>query len=147
MKIILRKDFESLGKIGDVVNVKDGYARNFLIPRKIAFTATPSAIRTLEEEKKQHARHEQKLISDANNLKSSVEKLSITIPVKVGEDDKLFGSVTNQDIALVINNLGFTIDKKSILLDEPLKSLGIFEVNIKLHSSVTATVKVWVVKE
>lgn len=147
MKIILRKDFESLGKIGDVVNVKDGYARNFLIPRKIAFTATPSAIRTLEEEKKQHARHEQKLISDANNLKSSVEKLSITIPVKVGEDDKLFGSVTNQDIALVINNLGFTIDKKNILLDEPLKSLGIFEVNIKLHSSVTATVKVWVVKE
>ena len=147
MKIILRKDFETLGKVGDVVTVKDGYARNFLLPQKIAYTATPSAIKVLEEEKKQIAKAEQRLIKESDVLKTSLEKLSIAIAVKVGEEDKLFGSVTSQSIADTINAQGFKIDKKNILLEDSIRSLGIFEVNIKLHQSVTATVKVWVVKE
>lgn len=147
MKIILRKDFETLGKVGDVVVVKDGYARNFLIPKKIAYTATASALKAIEEEKLQQARAEKKFVKESEKIKTELEKVSVTIPVKVGEDDKLFGSVTSQNIADAISALGFKIDKKNILLEDTLKNLGVFEVNVKLHTSVTATIKVWVVKE
>jgi large subunit ribosomal protein L9 len=147
MKIILRKDFENLGKIGDVCTVKDGYARNYLIPRKIAYAATPSSLKTLEEEKKQFARLESKQLKESERLKGEIEKVSITIPMKVGEDDKLFGSVTSQMVADALKEKGITVDKRHITMDEPIKTLGIFEIPIKIHTNVTATSKVWVVRE
>ncbi len=147
MKVILRKEFDNLGKIGDVVTVKDGYARNYLIPRNIAYCATPSSLRALEEEKKQHARQEQKEFKDSEKLAVELEKVSITIPMKVGEDDKLFGSVTSQMISEALKEKNFTVDKRIIELEEPIRTLGIFEVPVKLHSKVTAKAKVWVVRE
>lgn len=147
MKVILRKDFETLGKIGEVVAVKDGYARNYLLPRQIAYRATTSSLRALEEEKKQHERQEQKQLKDAEKVGSELEKISITIAMKVGEDDKLFGSVTSQMIADALKEKGFTVDKRSIELEEPIKTLGIFEVPVKLHTKISAKAKVWVVRE
>jgi large subunit ribosomal protein L9 len=147
MKVILRKDFETLGKIGDVVAVKDGYARNYLLPRQIAYRATTSSLRALEEEKKQHERQEQKQLKDAEKIGSELEKVSITIAMKVGEDDKLFGSVTSQMIADALKEKGFTVDKRTIELEEPIKTLGIFEVPVKLHTKISAKAKVWVVRE
>jgi len=147
MKVILRQDYESLGKIGEVVAVKDGYARNYLIPRSIAYRATTSSLRALEEEKKQHERQEQKQFKEAEKLGVELEKLSVTIPMKVGEDDKLFGSVTSKMIADALKEKGFTVDKRTIELEEPIKTLGIFEVPVKLHTKVSAKAKVWVVRE
>ncbi len=147
MKVILRQDFETLGKIGDVVDVKDGYARNYLIPRNIVFRATPNNLNALEEEKKQHVRQEQKQMKEADKLRAEIEKVSLTITMKVGEDDKLFGSVTSQMIADALKEKNFTVDKRSIELEEPIKTLGIFEVPLKIHSSVAAKIKVWVVRE
>ena len=147
MKVILRKNFEQLGQIGDVVEVKDGYALNFLIPRKIAYPAIAGNIRALEEEKKQVAKKHSKELQDAQSLGSDLEKVSITIPVKVGEEDKIFGSVTAQMIADSLKEKGYEIDKRKIEIDEPIKALGIYSINVKLHSDVTAVVKTWVVRE
>ena len=147
MKVILRKDFETLGKIGDVVAVKDGYARNYLLPRQIAYRATSSSLRALEEEKKQHERQEQKQLKDAEKVGTELEKVSVTIAMKVGEDDKLFGAVTSQMIADALKEKGFTVDKRTIELEEPIKTLGIFEVPVKLHAKISAKAKVWVVRE
>ncbi|MBS3945767.1 MAG: 50S ribosomal protein L9 [Melioribacter sp.] len=147
MKVILRKNFDQLGKVGDVVNVKDGYARNYLIPRQIAYQATAGNIRALEEEKKQIVKKEVKELESAQKLASELEKISITIPVKVGEEDKIFGAVTHQMIADAINEKGFEIDKRKIDITEQIKALGIYTVSVKLHPSVTAAVKTWVVRE
>lgn len=147
MKVILRKNFEQLGKIGDVVEVKDGFALNFLIPRAIAFTATEGNTRALEEEKKQMAKKIAKELEDAKALAAELEKVSVTIPVKVGEEDKLFGTVTAQMIAEALAEKGYEIDKRRIDIAEPIKALGIYNVNIKLHPDVTAVAKTWVVRE
>ncbi len=147
MKVILRKNFDQLGKIGDIIDVKDGYARNFLIPRLIAYPAVTGNVKALEEEKKQMARKQTKEFEAAQKLSAELEKVSITIPVKVGEEDKIFGSVTAQMIADSLKEKGFDIDRKKIAIDEPIKALGIYSVNIKLHHDVTAVVKTWVVRE
>lgn len=147
MKVILRKDYESLGKIGDVVEVKPGFARNFLIPRNIAYAALKGNLRALEEEKKVHAKREQKELANSEKLASELEKFSVTIPVQVGEEDKIFGTVTSQMIADALAEKGYEIDKRKIEIEEPIKSLGIYGVNIKLHSKVNAKIKVWVVRE
>ncbi len=147
MKIILRQNFEQLGQIGQVVDVADGYARNYLIPKKIAFAASEGNLRALEEEKKQHVYREKKDLVKAQKLASELEKLSITIPMKVGEDDKLFGSVTSQMIADVLTEKGMNVDKRIIEFDEQVKALGIYTANVKLHAEVTGKLKVWVVKE
>lgn len=147
MKVILRKNFDQLGKVGDVVNVKDGYARNYLIPRQIAYQATKGNIRALEEEKKQILKKEAKELEAAQSLAAELEKVSITIPVKVGEEDKIFGSVTNQMIADALKEKGYDLDKRKIEITEPIKSLGIYNVSIKLHPNVSANVKTWVVRE
>ncbi len=147
MKIILRKDVDTLGKAGDVVSVKDGYARNYLIPRGIAFEATEGALRQVEEEKKQQARRLEKERTIAENLAVQLEKISITIKMKVGEEEKLFGSVTAQMIADALTEKGITIDKRLIELEEPLKALGIYDVPIKLHGGVVSKIKVWIVRE
>jgi large subunit ribosomal protein L9 len=147
MKVILRQDFEQLGKLGDVVEVKDGYASNYLIPRKIAYQATPSALRILEEEKKQRARKLEKEKTGSEKLAAELEKVSLTVQMKVGEDDKLFGSVTSQMIADGLREKGISLDKRWIELEEPIRALGIYEVPVKLPGGVMGNVKVWVVRE
>jgi large subunit ribosomal protein L9 len=147
MKVILRKNYDQLGKVGDIVDVKDGFANNFLIPRLIAYQAQAGNIRALEEEKKQMAKKQAKELDSAQKLSSELEKLSITIPVKVGEEDKLFGTVTTQMIADAIKEKGFDIDKRKIEITEPIKSLGIYTISVKLHHEVTSNIKTWVVRE
>jgi len=147
MKIILRQDFEKLGKVGDIVEVKDGYARNYLIPKKIGYVATKGNLQTHEEEKKQHELRQKKELIKAQKVSSELEKLSLTIPMKVGEEEKLFGAVTSQMIADVLKEKGFDVDKRIIELEEPIKALGIYSVNLNLHTGVVGKVKVWVVKE
>lgn len=147
MKVILRKNFEQLGNIGEVVDVKDGYARNFLLPRQIAYIATEKNIKALEIEKKQLEEKLAQELEGAQKLSSELENVSVTIPVKVGEEDKIFGSVTSQMIAEALSEKGYEIDRRKIEIDEPIKSLGIYSINIKLHPEVTAVVKTWVVRE
>lgn len=147
MKVILRKNFDKLGEMGDIVDVKDGYAQNYLIPRQIAYLATESGIRALQEERKQSSKKEQKDLAQAQKIASELEKVSITIPVKVGEEDKIFGSVTTQMIADSLKEKGFEIDKKKIEITEPIKALGIYNISVKLHSKVHTEVKTWVVRE
>lgn len=147
MKVILRQDFGQLGRVGDVVDVKDGYARNYLLPRRIAYQATQSSILQLEEEKKQHAKRLDKEKRQSEKLAAELEKVSITIQMKVGEDDKLFGSVTSQMIVDALKEKGFTVDKRQIELEDIIKALGIYSVDAKLPGGVVAKVKVWVVRE
>ncbi len=147
MKIILRQDYENLGDAGDIVEVKPGFARNFLLPRKIAYPAKPNFVRMLEEEKrqKQQRRHKEKKL--AEKLAEELSKVSVTISVSVGEEDKMFGSVTTMDIAEALKKEGHDIDRRKIVLEEPIKALGIYSVPIKVHPEVEANIKVWVVKE
>jgi len=147
MKVILRQEFAQLGHIGDVIDVKEGYARNYLLPRSIAYLATPSSMQRLEEEKKQQSRGVEKEKRTSEKLAAELEKVSITIQMKVGEDEKLFGSVTSQMIAESLKETGLTIDKRHIELEESIKALGIYTVNVKLPGSVIGNVKVWVVRE
>ena len=147
MKVILRKDFETLGKVGEIVNVKNGYARNYLIPKKIAYAALKGNISALEEEKKSLFIKANKELTAAETSASELEKVSVTIPVQVGEDEKIFGSVTTQMISDALKEKGFDIDKRKIEIDDQIKALGIYEVNVKLHPSVSTNVKVWVVRE
>lgn len=147
MKIILRENLDNLGEIGDVVDVKDGYARNFLIPRKLAYEASTKNMNQLEAQKKQLERKIEKEKIKAEKIRQELEKVSLTIQMKVGEDGKLFGSVTTQMIADALKEKGFDIDRKTITIPEPIKALGIYTVEIKLHKEVEAKVKVWTVRE
>ena len=147
MKIILRQDFEKLGKIGDVVEVSEGYARNFILPKKIGFVATEGSLRAFEEEKRQHSQRDKKEQHQAEKLAADLEKVSITITMKVGEDDKLFGSVTTQMLSDALKAKGFVIDKHIIELPETMKALGIYTVDVNLATGVVGKVKVWVVRE
>lgn len=146
MKIILRKDFEGLGKAGEMVTVKDGYARNFLIPQGIALKADSGAVKQLEAEKRMEELRKSKSKKAAEQLAAELAKVSCTATVTVGEEDKIFGSVTSQHIADLLKEKGYDIDKKKIKLDEPIKALGIYDVPIKLHPEVETKIKLWVVK-
>ncbi|HQF43139.1 MAG TPA: 50S ribosomal protein L9 [Ignavibacteriaceae bacterium] len=147
MKVILRQDFENLGKIGEIVDVKGGYARNFLFPRGIAYAALKGNIKALEEEKKTVEKRYQQELKAAEELAAKLEPVSITIPVQVGEEDKIFGTVTTQMIADALTEKGHNIDKRKIEIEEPIKALGIYGVSLKLHPNVSAKIKVWVVRE
>jgi large subunit ribosomal protein L9 len=147
MKLVLLEDVDKLGKRGSVVSVKDGYGRNFLIPRKLAMPATEGNLKQIELEAKKYKVKEAKEETDAQTMKGDLEKLSLTIPMKAGEADVLFGSVTSADIATALEKEGYTIDKRKIDIGEPIKRLGVYHVPIKLFRTVTAEVKVWVVKE
>ncbi len=147
MKVILRKDEEKLGHIGEIITVKDGYARNYLLPRGIAYEATDGSLRQLEEERKQQERRSEKERKHAESLATQLEKISVTIKMKVGEEDKLFGSVTAQMIAEALVEKDITLDKRHIELEEPLKALGIYDVPIKLAGGVASKIKVWIVRE
>ena len=147
MKIILREDYKNLGESDDIVEVKPGFARNYLIPRKIAYPAKKSFLKMLEEEKRQkeHRKHKTKKLAEA--IAEKMKNVSVTISVSVGEEDKMFGSVPTQDIHDALIKQEIDIDRKKIILDDPIKELGIYSVPIKLHADVEAKIKVWVVKE
>lgn len=148
MKIILKKEHEILGDEGQIVNVKDGYARNYLIPKGYATIANESNLKSFGEIKKQRAKKIQKLIDEANKIASDLSTHSITIEVKTGEDDRIFGSVTSQMIYDKLKEKGFDdIDRKKIILKEPIKSLGEHELDVKLQHSVVAKLKINVIKE
>ncbi|MGE3800437.1 MAG: 50S ribosomal protein L9 [Candidatus Kapaibacterium sp.] len=146
-KIILRQDYENLGEIGEVVEVKSGYARNFLIPRGIAYRATGGALRAVEAEKQTWQAKQSRLEEDARVIAEKLESVSITIPMRVGEEDRLFGSVTALMIAEELGAQGHNIDRRAIQIDDPIKTLGMFDVPVKLHKNVTTALKVFVVDE
>lgn len=147
MKVILRSDVERLGSAGDVVSVAAGYARNFLLPRGFAVAANDGNVTLIEVEKKRVAKDQVRLKEEAEALAKELEKISLTISKQSGEEDKLFGSVTNMEIAEALAKENHEIDKRKIILEEPIKALGIYTVPIKIHTEVTANVKLWVVKE
>lgn len=147
MKVILMKEVAGLGKEGDVVKVKPGYARNYLIPKKFALKATTNAMNALkrEEEKERVLAERQK--KHAETLKEKLAKISLTISKQTGDEEKIFGSVTAQEIAAKLATEGVKVDKKQIDIEEPIKALGIYNIKIKLHPEVFGRVKMWVVKE
>ncbi len=147
MQVILKEDVQSLGKAGDVVNVSEGYGRNYLLPEKKAILAAPNNLKQLEHQKRIVEALQLKRKRTAEELSQKLASLSLTISRDAGEEDKLFGSVTTKDISEALKNEGFIIDRHDIHLDAPIKKLGIFDVPAKLHPEVTATVKVWVVKK
>jgi len=147
MQVILCKNYESLGEAMDVVQVKNGFARNYLIPNGIAVRATEGNRKQIEQNQAVLAKKEEKVLKQARQLAKKIEKVPCTIPVKVGEEDRLFGSVTNQDIAEFLEKEGHKVDKRHVLLEEPIKQLGVYTVYIELHKQVQAKLKVWVVKE
>ncbi len=147
MKVILKNDIDSLGKAGEIVEVKPGYGRNYLIPSNNAIKATPSNLKAFQEEQKLSERRELKGQKEAEVLAAKLEKVSLTATVQVGDEDKVFGSITSQNIADLLKENGYEIDRKKIHLEEPLKALGVYEIPVKLHHQVEAKVKVWVVRD
>jgi large subunit ribosomal protein L9 len=147
MKVILRKEIDKLGSIGDVVDVANGYARNYLVPRGMAYLATESNVKRVEEEKKQIAKQEIRTEEMAREKAKNLSELSLTFIVKATEDDQLYGSVSDGDIAEKLKEKGFDVDKKMVILEEPIKTLGVFTIEIRLHPEVLGQVKVWIVKE
>ena len=147
MEVILSKDVHALGKTGEVVKVKDGYARNYLIPRKFAYEATSANLKRIEQqEKKRKAQYNQEK-KESEELAAKLSKASCTLSVEVNDLDKLYGSVSESDIAKILEAEGFTVDKKNIIVENPIEELGIFEVGIKLHAEVTAKIRLWVTKK
>jgi len=147
MEVILKEDVAQLGHRGDVVKVADGYGRNFLLPKKLAIEATAGNKKVIEQMKASAVRKTQKDKSDAEALAKQFEGVNVTITRRTGEQDQLFGSVTTSDIAAELEKQGFTVDRRKIELDQPIKTLGNFDVKIRLFREVTATVKVTVAKE
>ena len=147
MDVILREDIEKLGSRGDLVKVADGYARNFLLPQKKAVAATESNRKIVEQERDAYLRREAKLKSEFEGQAKLLSGTVITIAQKVGENDHLFGSVTAQNIADRLEKQNFSIDRRKIQLEEPIRTLGEHKVSIKLHREVTAEITVNVIKE
>lgn len=147
MEVILREEIEKLGRRGQVVKVAAGYARNFLLPKRLAVAATESNKKIVEQEKQAHLRRETKEIGDASELAKVMAAVDITIVQKAGDNDQLFGSVTAQDIAAALEKQGYSIDRRKVHLEDPIKTLGDFKVSVRLHREVTVELPVHVVKE
>ena len=147
MKVILIKDVEKLGQIGDEIEIKDGYARNYLIPRKVAIESTKGAVKILEQKRKERARRELLLKEEMQVVAEKIAGISCTISMEAGEEEKLFGAVTTEMIAEALAAEGAEIDKKKIDLAEPIKALGVYTIDVKLHPEVKAQARVWVVKK
>ncbi|MBM3253245.1 MAG: 50S ribosomal protein L9 [Candidatus Omnitrophica bacterium] len=147
MRVILKKEIEGLGKFGSVVEVKDGFARNYLLPRNLAVRYSKENLKTLEIEKKKLQEIIERKRQDALVLAEKLKNISCTVKVKTGEEDKLFGSVTSTDIVEALRSESIEVDKKDILLEGPIKNLGIYQVPLKLHPEVKTEIRVWVVKE
>lgn len=147
MKLILLKDVEKLGNSGDIITAKDGYARNYLFPKGFALPATDRNVRAVEAKKKHKAEALEKERQEAQGLAEVISRVSCTIAVEAGKDDKLFGSVTVIDIHNALEAEGVLVDKKKIELKEHISQIGIYQIPIKLHPEVVATLKLWVVKK
>lgn len=147
MKVILQENVQSLGKMGDVVNVADGYARNYLIPKKLGVEANIKNIKALEHEKKKIEEKAKKVRNEARGLAERLSSLTLTLSAKAGEEERLFGSITGMDIAEALKKEGFEVERKKILLDEPIKRLGSYTVGIKIHPEVTSKVQINVIAE
>ena len=147
MEVILRATIANVGHAGDLVKVKNGYARNYLLPKGLAYAATPGNKRRVEGEAVRRAQHSAAEKSDAAVLAEKLGAVSVEFTVKAGEGDKLFGSIGSADIAEKLGGLGYKIDKRIIELEEPIKMIGIYKVSVRLHAEVKAEVRVWVVKE
>ena len=144
MKLILKENIEHLGHIGDIVKVAPGYARNYLLPKGLAVEATEKNAKALEHVKRQMAYKKGKALESARNLAAKLTETAVSLSHKAGEEGKLFGSVTNMEIASFLKEKGFEIDRKTIQLAEPIKHVGEFDVVVKIHPEVSATVKVTV---
>lgn len=147
LKVILKENVDNLGKIGDLVKVSDGYARNFLLPRNLVVIADEHNTAEMNHHKQAMEKKRVKVSKEATDLASRLESFSCTISRKVGDQEKLFGSVTSTDIAHALEKGGFRIDKRQIHLDEPIKQLGVFSVAVRLHPEVSSKLKVWVVQD
>jgi len=147
VKVILIKDIEDLGSAGEVVQVKDGYGRNFLIPRSEALIASDTNVAQFESKRKQHEAVAERDRRAAEVIAKKLETDSLTAQVKVGEEDRLFGSVTVQNIAELLEAKGYQIERRAIHLEDGIRELGVYNIEVRLHPDVTATVKLWVVKE
>ena len=147
MEVILREEIDNLGRRGDVVKVAPGYARNYLLPKRLAVAANESNKKIVEQEKQAYLRRESKEIGDANDLAKMMATVEVTIAQKAGENDQLFGSVTSQDISAALERAGYTIDRRKVSLADPIKALGDYKVSVKLHREVTVELPVHVIKE
>ena len=147
MEIILRQAVENLGKPGDVVKVKSGYARNYLLPHGLAYEATPGNLKRIQQERDRLEAAENERRTAAQTLAERLEQVSLTFSARVGEEGKLFGSVTAADIQQQLESQGFHIERRQIDLHEPIKALGVYRVPIRLHADVKPEVRVWVIKQ
>ena len=147
MKVILLRDVDTLGTAGQIVTVADGYGRNALIPKRQALLATDANVALFESRRRQHEAAAEREKRTAEDVAVELEKASLTAQVKVGEGERLFGSVTAQNIADLLKEQGHDVDRRSIELEEPIRALGVYNVPVQLHTGVKATVKLWVVKE
>ncbi len=147
MLVVLRENVENLGRIGDVVKVKEGYARNFLLPRKLVAAADETNVKAIEAQKKSLEKKRQAQKAGAQEIAQKLENQSFTLSRKVGENDKLFGSVTAQDVVSAMKTAGFSIERRMIILTKPIKALGVHPVVVRIEPDVEANIKVWVVKE
>jgi large subunit ribosomal protein L9 len=147
MNVLLIKDIERLGREGDLVTVADGYARNYLIPQGYAILAGDETIKLQEKIRGERLAREAAERQEFVELAEKLSNVSVTTAVKVGEDEQLYGSVTAQDIAGLLQEEGYTIDRKKIVLENPIKALGVYAIEIRLHPEVTGTIKLWVVKQ
>jgi large subunit ribosomal protein L9 len=147
MEVILKQDMDDLGMAGEIVNVADGYARNYLIPKEIALVASKQNIKFMEMQKKKIEISRLKAKGDAEKIKEKVQDMEVTIAQKAGEEEKLYGSVTTMDIAAHLEKQGIAVDRRKIVLDKPIKTLGEFDVPVKLHPEVMASIKVTVIPE
>ena len=147
MNVILCQNVESLGKVGQVLKVKDGYARNFLFPRKIAIAATDGNIKRIEQHKARELALDAKRKQEAEQYAEKLSKVSCTLAVEVNDLEKLYGAVTETDIAQALAQEGQPVDRKTVVIPRPIEELGIFEIGVKLHPEVTAKVRLWVTKK
>ncbi len=147
MEVILKQDISGIGKAGAVIKAKDGFARNYLLPRNLAVPATADNLKKLEQERQSKLKQLEKTKKEAEGLKKKLESLSLTMPVLTQEKDNLYGSITPVEISGALKEEGFDIAKGLIIVDEPIKSLGIYEIPVKLHPEITARIKIWVVKK
>ena len=147
MKVILREDVIDIGAAGETVEVKDGYGRNYLIPRNLAIPATKATLKTIDEIGRQKEMRAKKRRRGAEIVKDKIEKLSLSAEVRVGDEDKVFGSVTSREIVGLLEKDGIIIDKRAIELEEPIKSLGVYTVPIRVDKEIVAELKLWVIKK
>lgn len=147
MKVILKQDVDKIGKAGSIIQVKDGFAHNFLFPKKLAVPVNSANLKQIEEDTQRKLQQLNKIKKEAQEIKEKLDKLSLTMPVLTQEDEVLYGSITSQEIENALKEEGFEVNKNSILLESPIKTLGVYEISVKLHPEVMAKLKIWIVKK